>query len=359
MKLTNINELQMPTWRWLNINDTEIIADADLGTAYQNIPECRNGGTLSLTPPAAAAPVVGLPADMERLREFVDQHQNYGLTITIPAQLKLEQPVFLDFILDAASPVLIDRIHIRAEEGSRADLVVTYRAREGGAYFHGGFTSVEAAPDAHVRLFKVQMLGTQDIHLDATAVTALRDGRGDVLTCELGGEQVISSCNINLSGAASSGSLDSIYLGSGRRRIDLNYRMEFQGTAADGEIVVKGALSGTAKKTLKSTLDFISGAAGAKGREEETVLTLSDQAVNLSAPLLLCGEDDVEGEHATTTGRPDEAKLYYLMSRGFSEKDAKRLLVEASFTPLLNKIPSDSLRRDILSSIQEVIHNES
>lgn len=359
MKISNLNELQMPTWRWLNINDTELHFNADLKTAYLNIPECQNAGEISLKPQTEDKPVNNLPADMERLREFVDKHQNYGLTITIPSHVRLAQPVFLNFILDHASPVLIDRLHICAEEGSMADLVVTYRTREGGAYFHGGFTSVDAAPDAHVRLFKIQMLGTKDIHLDATAVTAAEDGRGDVLTCELGGDQVVSSCNIYLSGSASSSILDSIYLGSGHRRIDLNYRLEIAGAASEGEIIVKGALSGSAKKTLKSTLDFISGAAGSKGREEETVLTLSDQAINLSAPLLLCGEDNVEGEHATTTGRPDEAKLYYLMSRGFSEREAKRLLVEASFTPLLNKIPSDSLRNDILIRIQEVVHNET
>lgn len=358
MKLTNLNELQMPTWRWANINDTELNLGADLEAAYLNKAECTNAGQIKLQPQVAGEPITGLPADMQRMREFVDRHQNYSLTITIPRHVRLEQPVFLDFILDHMSPVLIDRLHIRAEEGSRADIVVTYRAPESGVFFHGGFADLEAASDAGVRLFKIQMLGPKDIHLDTTAVTAAEGGRGDVLLCELGGAQVISSCNIALAGADSGSNLDSLYLGSGRRRLDLNYRLEIRGAASDGEIVVKGALSGAAKKTLKSTLDFISGASGARGREEETVLTLSDHVINLSAPLLLCGEDNVEGEHATTTGRPDETKLYYLMSRGFSEKEAKRLLVEASFTPLLNKIPADRLRGDILSKIQEVVHDE-
>jgi len=358
MKLTNLNELQMPSWHWLNINDTELNLTADIGVAYLNKAECRNSSEIKLQPQADGEPIEALPADMQRMREFIAAHQNYSLTITIPQHVRLEQPVFLDFILDDMSPVLIDQLHIRAEKGSQADIVVTYRAAGNAVCFHGGFAYLEAAPDARVRLFKIQMLGSNDIHLDTTAVTAAEGGRGDVLTCELGGAQVISSCNIALAGAASSSNLDSLYLGSGRRRLDLNYRLEVRGTSSDGEIVVKGALSGSAKKTLKSTLDFISGASGARGREVETVLTLSDRVINLSAPLLLCGEDNVEGEHATTTGRPDEAKLYYLMSRGFSEKEAKRLLVEASFTPLLNKIPSDSLRGDILTKIQEVVHDE-
>ena len=40
MILTKLNELQVPTWRWLRMNATEMEIDAALGTPYR-------GGTLS------------------------------------------------------------------------------------------------------------------------------------------------------------------------------------------------------------------------------------------------------------------------------------------------------------------------
>ncbi|MGF7143005.1 Fe-S cluster assembly scaffold protein SufB [Anaerotaenia torta] len=357
MKLTKLNELQIPTWHWLGMNEAQMDIDASLGTAYRggvlsgadHVEICRQGDRIQ---------VENLPRDLERLRDFAFEHQNYSLSLTIPRDVQCDEPIVLDFLLDEESPVLVDHLRIHAQAGSRADVVVRYRSAGEGAYFHSGFATLRAEEGAQVRLIKIQMLGQRDAHLDGTAVQVEAGGEGRALFCELGGGQVVAGCNISLAGKKSRGGLDTLYLGSGGRTQDFNYRLELRGSASEGELVVRGALAGKAKKTLKSTLDFIRGASGSRGVEEETVLTLSSRAVNLSTPLLLCGEDNVEGAHATSSGKPDPGKLYYLMSRGFTLKEAKRLLVEASFTPILNKLPSPGLRDAVQQQIQEVIHDE-
>lgn len=203
------------------------------------------------------------------------------------------------------------------------------------------------------------MLSSEDRHTGAVSVCVGENARAEVLLGELGAARTVGSCNIELFGTGSKAELGSIYTAANQQKLDLNYRIGFLGKESEGTIVVKGALAGQARKVLRSTIDFVKGASGAKGREEETVLLLSEAAVNQSAPLLLCGEDNVEGEHATSTGRPDEAKLYYLMSRGFSQAEAKKLIVEASFAPLLNKLNSDVLQMEWKERIQEVIHHEN
>jgi Fe-S cluster assembly scaffold protein SufB len=82
---------------------------------------------------------------------------------------------------------------------------------------------------------------------------------------------------------------------------------------------------------------------------------LGDEVVNVSTPLLLCGEDDVSGEHATSIGRPNSEKLYYLMSRGFTEKQARILLVEASMSTMLDMIPDTDGRARVLAALREVV----
>lgn len=61
------------------------------------------------------------------------------------------------------------------------------------------------------------------------------------------------------------------------------------------------------------------------------MLLFSPNARNRTAPLILCGEEEVEGQHAASVGRLDENKLYYLRSRGLSEAQARRLMVDARF----------------------------
>ena len=62
---------------------------------------------------------------------------------------------------------------------------------------------------------------------------------------------------------------------------------------------------------------------------------------------MLSHEDDVDGHHAVSVGRMDEAKLFYLMSRGLDMEEAKSLVVEASLRPVIDRIPDEKLRDEI------------
>ena len=62
---------------------------------------------------------------------------------------------------------------------------------------------------------------------------------------------------------------------------------------------------------------------------------------------MLSGEDDVDGHHAVSIGKMDQEKLFYLMSRGLDLAEAQRLVVEASFNPVLERIPEEALRSEV------------
>lgn len=354
MKLTKLNELQVPTWRWLHLNSCELEFDTDIKRLYHG-GLIASDADVSIEMSSDVPAISNIPGDVNRVYDFVSQNKNYDLTVTVPKGVRLSNPVTIDFELNDDNPALIDFIHVKAEEGSLADIIVTYHSKGNGSFFHAGFAYVEAASGSHVRLIKAQMLGDTDIHLDNNAINVQAEGQGDVIFCELGGGQTVSGCNVELAGTKSRSDFQSIYIGDKERKLDLNYRIELRGKETQGHILVRGALADQSKKCLKSNLDFIKGAAASRGSEEETVLTLSEKAVNLSVPLLLCGEDNVEGSHATSSGKPSPSKLFYLMSRGLSEKEAKRLLVEASFTPVLDNISSELLKATVQQRIREVL----
>ena len=77
------------------------------------------------------------------------------------------------------------------------------------------------------------------------------------------------------------------------------------------------------------------------------------------APLILCGEEEVEGQHAASIGRLDEEKLYYLRSRGLSEAQARRLMVDARFAPALDKIPLETLRDEVRAEAARRLDNDA
>lgn len=350
--LKTLNRLQVPTWNALRINAASL-SELPAGLpAYTKEPLGKIVPGLLVSRRGTNA-MEELPAAIRDVGEYVRAHANQRLHLTIPEGVTLPEPVVLDYRLDAENALLLDEVTIEAAAHSSAVIVLRYTSESDTGGFHAGLTCVEAAEGASLRVIKLQMLSKRCVHADAVGVRVEKDARADVLLAELGAQQTVSGCSVALIGDRAQSELDGLYLGSGEQRLDTNYRIEYRGKQAQGRITQRGVLLDKARKTAKSTLDFITGCVGAKGREEESVLVLSPDAVNLSAPLLLCGEDDVEGQHATSTGRPDSMKLFYLMSRGVSEAEARKLLALAAFAPILDKIEPEALRGQTAEAIRE------
>lgn len=116
---------------------------------------------------------------------------------------------------------------------------------------------------------------------------------------------------------------------------------------------MQGALKDKAKKHFKGTIDFKKGAKKAKGNENEFCMLLSDTARSIALPMLLCSEEDVEGNHSSAAGKVDNKELFYIMSRGFSKEEAMKLIVRAKFNEILEQITDEELKEEIIDEINK------
>ena len=82
-------------------------------------------------------------------------------------------------------------------------------------------------------------------------------------------------------------------------------------------------------------------------------MLLSDTAKSLALPMLLCSEEEVEGNHSSSAGKIGEKELFYMMSRGFTLKEAQKLMVRARFNKILEKIKDEELKEQILNEIDK------
>lgn len=105
-------------------------------------------------------------------------------------------------------------------------------------------------------------------------------------------------------------------------------------------------------------MDFKTGASKSVGAEDEYCMLLSKEARDKAMPVLLCAEDDVSGEHAASSGRIDENKLFYLMSRGLSYDEAKIVIVRAAFNPIIDSIGDNDVIEEILQEVDRGLKNE-
>jgi len=87
-------------------------------------------------------------------------------------------------------------------------------------------------------------------------------------------------------------------------------------------------------------------------------IILKDQGQIEVTPQLFIDEYNVEASHGAAIGQVDEEQLYYLLSRGLSELEARSLIISGYTTPFLAAIEDENIQdfvnRQILKKIKEV-----
>lgn len=236
---------------------------------------------------------------------------------------------------------------IHARSGSSITVLQSYISGDETACQHTGLTKIIADAGAKVRLLQVQLLSKGSHHFSDIGITLGDEASVEVVQAELGGLNAYTGCLAALAGRKSNFSADTIYFGDGNRKLDFNYIARHTGKKTTSTMKAAGALFGKSDKIYRGTIDFIRGASRSVGHESEETLLFSGAARNRTVPLILCDEEDVEGQHAATIGKINKARMFYLQSRGLSEAQIKQLAVEAMFNPLLAKLPDEKLRQEV------------
>ena len=289
----------------------------------------------------------GLGKDLENLN--IQANQN----INIEINSKTNKNVYVNFEFDEDNLDLLDNIIITANENAKATVIIKYKSEVNIKAFHNGIIRVNAIKNSNIKVILVNLLNNESNNFIAIENTLQENAKVNYCIVDFGGKNSITNYYSNLIGNNSDNRLNTIYLGKDNQTFDLNYIGELRGEKSNINIEVQGALKDNAKKHFKGTIDFKKGCKKAVGNENEACMLLSENAKSLALPMLLCSEEDVEGNHSTSSGKIGEKELFYIMSRGFELKDAMKLLVRAKFNKILENIKDEELKEEFLQEIDK------
>lgn len=154
------------------------------------------------------------------------------------------------------------------------------------------------------------------------------------------------SINVRLVGEGASILLLGMFIGSKRSQLTFNTSVTHEAPKTRSLTTLRGVFRDNSTFSNDGLITIKKGAKGADGFFASKLL-LFDDAKGKSVPSLQIDENDLKAGHASTVGRPDASQLFYLRSRGLSEKQAIELIVSGFFVPLLKLIPQKE--RDALS----------
>ncbi|WP_426510964.1 Fe-S cluster assembly protein SufD [Dactylosporangium sp. McL0621] len=173
-----------------------------------------------------------------------------------------------------------------------------------------------------------------------------RDARVTHVQVTLGGDLVRQYTSVDYAGRGGEIDAFGLYFADAGQHFEHRLLVDHSVPDCRSYVAYRGALQGDGAHTVwVGDVLIRAEATGTDTYEINRNLVLSDGARADSVPNLEIETGEVAGAgHASATGRFDDEQLFYLMSRGIPDEQARKLVVRGFFHELLAKIPVEELR---------------
>jgi Fe-S cluster assembly protein SufD len=180
-----------------------------------------------------------------------------------------------------------------------------------------------------------------------------RDARLVHVQVSLGGDLVRQYASVDYADRGGDAELYGLYFSDAGQHLEHRLLVDHSVPDCRSRVTYRGALQGAGAHTVwVGDVLIRAEATGTDTYEVNRNLVLTDGARADSVPNLEIETGEVVGAgHASATGRFDDEQLFYLMSRGIPEAQARKLVVRGFFADLLNRIPVESLRDRLTEQI--------
>ena len=264
------------------------------------------------------------------------------------------EPVRLTFNYEA-DKAAANAVEIYVEEGAELTVIMNFESTRDAAATAAVQTRYHVAKDARLTLVQVEKLGDKFTFLNDIGGEVDELGNFTLTQLVLSGKNTYQGAYNNLTGKKASLQTDIGYMVLSDQVLDMNYVAYHTGKKTKCVMNADGVLRGNAKKVFRGTIDFRRGCAGAKGDELENVLLMDDDVINQTIPVILCDEEDVEGNHGASIGKLDESLMFYLSSRGMDESEIYEMMARARIDAVTAKIADAQTREEIAQYLGDAI----
>jgi Fe-S cluster assembly protein SufD len=270
-----------------------------------------------------------------------------GAFVYMPPHVVCEEPVQLLYIVDAPdqNALILPRLHLFAGSQSSIKMVATNRTLSGQGYCINQVTEVSLEENAHVHLSQINLPAADDIyHFDAVRAFLKRDSTFRTVALTHGSMSIRNDYRISLFGENSHACLNGVWTLNDKREAHSHVLMEHIAPNCTSNQLFKGVLYDFSHSSFDGKIVVEQAAQKTNAFQLNNNLLLSDGAKAESSPNLKIYADDVKASHGATIGQLPEEELFYMRTRGLTEKDAREILVAGFCQEVYDMLPVGSVR---------------
>lgn len=342
--MSRLNEMRMYTWNSQGLNYVDSNVSLSEKQEYFKNSE---GESIKDLEDAFKAYEYGLSDETKsENKEF----RNFSIYRDVEGKKDFES---IELKLDDENNILVAGIDINARENSESSFLISALG-EGENLYLNSQVRVNVADKAKVKLVVVTNFGDSSTNLQSITTIVGEDALLDISYIEIGADYSIVNIKNILKGDRAHVIEDGIYFKEKDQFLDILANNDHYGNETDSDAMFNGALKDNAHKNWKGVVDLKHGCFEADGKIGDYSMMFSDNVKNKTAPILLCAEKEVAGNHAASVGRLNKDMLFYIMSRGFDKKQAESMMLEATFSKALDKIEDESLRGELKEIVRQM-----
>jgi len=271
---------------------------------------------------------------------------NGGTFIHIDKNSMIKIPIHIVHVSTANENSIVNpRNLIVIEKSAQAKIVESFVTINSTAKIvNNAVTEIFVYENATVCHYKIQEESEFGNLISTTQVQQEKQSVFTTTTITLSGAFVRNNLNIVLNNQHIEANLNGLYLTKNNQVVDNHTLVDHRMPNCNSNELYKGVVDGNSTATFNGKIFVRKDAQKTNAFQSNKNILLSDDSTVNTKPQLEIYADDVKCSHGTSTGKLDEEKIFYLRARGLSETSAKKLLMFAFASEVLNTIEIEPLR---------------
>ncbi|MCH5295598.1 MAG: Fe-S cluster assembly protein SufB [Treponema sp.] len=263
-----------------------------------------------------------------------------GSFVYVPKGVRVKIPLQSYFRLNAAGAGQFEHTLIILDEGADLHFIEGCSApKYNVANLHAGCVELYVARDAHLRYSTIENWSKNMYNLNTKRAIVEEGGKMEWVSGSFGSHISYLYPTTILKGDKSLCEFTGITFSGKGQDLDTGAKMIHIGKNTSSVISTKSISKSGGKNTYRSSIIVGKGATGSKVSVSCDSLMLDSESRSDTIPAMSIMTDDCDVGHEAKIGRISNKAIFYLMSRGISEDEARAMIVSGFANPVSKELP--------------------
>lgn len=263
-----------------------------------------------------------------------------GSFVYVPKGVKIELPLQVFFLINYPKLGQFEHTIIIADEGSEVEYIEGCSAPVYSSYnLHSAVVEVHVKKNAYVKYITIQTWTKNVLNLNTKRAIVEEGGTLRWISGNIGSGVTMYYPSAVLRGKNAKAEFLSITLATKGQKKETGSKVFHLAPGTKSRVLSKSIVKSGGYSAYRGLVHISEGAKGSVSSVKCDALLLDDSSESATFPYVESFEDDAEVSHEATVSLLEEEKLFYLMSRGLSEEEAKATVVRGFMEPVIINLP--------------------